>query len=104
MPDIEAIISQMDRTNLALDENETTFNQTADNRNVWRVWTNDPVWIRRLAKRGAHLVKWDVWGVGFDLDDGQVVIRNPLSEEERQRLSEQARSNFGLEPSASSDA
>lgn len=86
MTDIERIIAQLKRDNLALDENETTFTQTGDNRGVWRVFTNDLVWIRRLHAKGARLVRYDQWGVAFDLDDNQVRIFQPISDGQRQRM------------------
>lgn len=86
--DIERIISQLSRKNLPLDERETTITQTGDDRSVWRVFSNDDVWIRRLHAKGARIVKWDAWGVYFDMDDNQVRIFRPLTDEQRQRLAE----------------
>ncbi len=98
MSDIERIISHMNRDNLTLDENETTFTQTGDNRGVWRVFTNDLVWIRRLHARGARLVRYDQWGVAFDLDDNQVRIFQPLTDEQRQRMAASLRAETSEKP------
>lgn len=86
MSDIEQIIGQLSRENLPLDERETTFTQTADDRRVWRVFSNDDVWIRRLYRKGARIVKWDAWGVYFDMDDNQVRIFQPITDEQRQKM------------------
>lgn len=98
MTDIERIIAQLKRDNLTLDENETTFTQTGDNRGVWRVFTNDLVWIRRLHARGARLVRYDQWGVAFDLDDNQVRIFQPLTDEQRQRMAASLRAETSEKP------
>jgi len=90
MVDIEQIISRLNRENLPLDERETTFTQTGDDRSMWRVFSNDDVWIRRLYRKGARIAKWDVWGVYFDLDDNQVRIFQPLTEEQRQKMAANA--------------
>jgi len=98
MDDIERIISRMNRDSLALDENETTFTQTGDDRGVWHVFTNDLVWIRRLHQKGARLVRADEWGVAFDLDDNQVRLFQPLTEEQRQKMAETAMRNRAADP------
>lgn len=84
--DIEQIISRLKREGLPLDERETTITQTGDDRSVWRVFSSDDVWIRRLHAKGARIVKWDAWGVYFDLDDNQVRIFQPITAEQRQRM------------------
>ncbi len=86
MQDIEQIILGLDRDNLALDEIETTFVQTGDDRKTWRVWTNDLVWIRRLHAKGGRLVRWDAYGVAFDLDDNQIRVHQPISDAQRQKM------------------
>lgn len=92
--DIEQVISGLQTEGLAMDERETTFTQTGDDRGVWHVFTNDLVWIRRLHQKGARLVRADEWGVAFDLDDNQVRLFQPLTEEQRQKMAETAARNM----------
>lgn len=94
MNDIEQIISRMKRDGLTLDEIETTFVQTGDDRKTWRVYSNDPVWIRRLHAKGARIAKWDAWGAYFDMDDNQIRIFQPISDEQRQKMAETAARNM----------
>lgn len=83
---IEHIVQQLSKDRLALDERETTFTQTADNRHIWHVFSNDEVWIRRLMSKGAELLKYDEYGATFRLEGNQVRIFQPLTDEQRRRM------------------
>lgn len=92
--DAETIIAQFDRDRLTLDENETTLSTIGTERNLWRGWTNDPVWVRRWIKAGAQLVEYDKWGASFNLTSEQVRFFNPMSEEQREKMRALATKRF----------
>lgn len=96
MIDIEEVIKQIDVTNLPLDERETTFTITADDRGTWYCFSNDSVMIRRVFKKEAELVKYDKYGVAFKLEGSQVRVYDvvKISDEERERRSRAAKENF----------
>lgn len=81
---VDEILGQMDRRSLKLDEQETTFTQTADDRSVWRVFTNDPVWINRLVKKGATLIRIDEYGAAFALEENQIRVFQPITDAQRE--------------------
>lgn len=74
--------------NLSNEERETHISMTGDNRKEWIVFSDDPVWIRKLDKLATGI---DVGkGREYRLQANQVSLRNPrkLSEEQRQALAE----------------
>lgn len=78
------------RGNMAnADEIETAFYQNAANRKVWSVFTEDPVWVRKLEKAGAVLVKDNQnGGKTYTLRADQVLIRTgkrQVSDEQKAR-------------------
>lgn len=67
---------------LTNEERECHFNMTADNRNVWEVFTDDPIWITRLDKIATAYKETDnaKW---YRLGAGQVSVRKMLTDEQR---------------------
>ena len=61
----------------SLSEIETHLNITAEDRNTWFVFTDDPVMQRKFEKIGAKLVRTMRDGVGkeYTLRTDQVVLR-----------------------------
>jgi hypothetical protein len=80
---------------LSLEEREIHINQNASDRSVWSIYTDDPVWIKRLNKivdsssEDSGITREEV-GVGFryTLPVKYVTIRPPrrLSEEQKASL------------------
>ena len=60
----------------ALDEQETTFTIDATDRNLVRVYSNDPVFIARLERVGAKVHRACVdGGMFYDLRAEQLLLR-----------------------------
>lgn len=81
---------------LTLAESETHLNMTAADRTVWEVFTDDPVWQRRLESVGATLVRETVDGIGkfYTLRADQVHIRagkRKVSEAQKAQLADRLR-------------
>lgn len=73
-------------------ERETHLNLVADDRNVWHVYSDDPVMQRRLASIGAVVEKEDGTGIHYTLRADQVLLRKgkrkapPMTEERLRKL------------------
>jgi hypothetical protein len=67
-------------SNLSLEEKETHFNQTADDRSVWEVASNDPVWILKLERASATLIRQRGETKFFTIPASQVTIRRKSSD------------------------
>lgn len=78
----------MSPDNLALTEQETHLNMTADDRGTWYVFSDDPVMQRRLEKIGAVITKVMKDGVGkeYTLKASQVSLRKEMSAEKKAAL------------------
>lgn len=80
---------------LTLQEMETHFNMSADNRATWHVYSDDPVMMRRLESVGATFVRGDSFGgKHYTLRADQILIRKgkrALSEDTRVQLAERLR-------------
>lgn len=78
--------------NLTLEEQETHFNMTADDRGTWHVYSDDFVMQRRLEAAGATLVNTAADGIGkfYTMRADQITFRKgtQLSDDERTRRSE----------------
>jgi len=84
-------------SNLSLAEQETHLNMTADDRDTWHVYSDDPVMQRRLESVGAVLVRTTGDGNGkeYTLPANQLSLRKPpkpLSEERKAQLAMRMRS------------
>lgn len=83
-------------TEYNLAETETTFNQCADDRSKWRVYSADPVMIRKMESIGAVLLRQYDDGVGrlYEIRADQLTLKKgkrQLSPESRERLAERLR-------------
>lgn len=81
---------------LSNEERETHLNMTADNRNQWHVYSDDPIMQRRLESVGATLVRVAADGLGkeYTLPANQISFRNPpkpLSDARKAQLADQLR-------------
>lgn len=56
-------------------ERETIISQSADNRDAWHVFSDDPVTIRRLEKLGATRLVTRAGSAEFELRADQLLIR-----------------------------
>jgi hypothetical protein len=87
-------------SDLGLDERETHISQSADDRSVWEIYTDDPIWIERLRKLGIQedTTRKTAEGLGkyFILPDNQLTIRRKrvVSEEEKERKRQHASEVF----------
>ena len=86
---------------LTNEERETTLSLVADDRNLWHVFSDDPVMIGRLRRIGATEVEGrkGETGVHFTLDAGQVLLRKgkrTLSEASRIASAERLRAGKQL--------
>lgn len=85
-----------------LEERETHINQSADDRKVWEMATDDPVWIARMKKLGfvPSRIKGETYF--FVLPDNQLTIRRKkeVSDDKRRELSERARAMFSSRQNA----
>lgn len=73
---------------LTREETETHFNMTADDRSVWVVYTDDPVWQRRLEGMGFEPVSQERGGgKTYRLPARCVTVRKPYVMSEAQRES-----------------
>lgn len=81
---------------LALDEQETSISQAADNRNEWVIVSSDKVWQARLEKMGfkptqvRSVTRW------YHVPATCVIVRKqpnikPMSDERREQSREQLR-------------
>lgn len=82
--------------NLTLAEQETILTMTADDRDTWSVFSDDPVMQRRLESIGATLVKVGSNGVSkfYTLPANQITLRQPpkpMSEERKAQLGDRMR-------------
>jgi len=75
-------------------ERETHFNISADNRKVVEVYSDDPVWIAKLQKKG-HTGTEAGYGKVFILPIGCFTIRRLPTEKEIVMKKRQAHNNFG---------
>lgn len=82
-------------------ERETCISMTADNRDMWHVFSDDPVMQRRFEAIGATLTRERGTSKWYTLPANQVSLRNPskLTEEQRQELSRRARERFAAKES-----
>ncbi len=72
-------------------ERETHISQCADNRAMWEIYTDDPVWQARLQKLGIEPFKTIGEGMWCTVPAAQVAIRKAkrkLTEAESARLAE----------------
>lgn len=81
------------RGNMAEQEEiETAFYQNAANRKEWSVFTEDPVWVRKLEKIGAVLVRDNLnGGKTYTLRADQVLVRagkRQVSDEQKAKSAE----------------
>lgn len=81
---------------LTLAEQETALTMSADDRNTWNVFSDDPVWQRRFEAVGATLVKSSPDGVSkwYTLPVNQISLRQPrkeLSDERKAQLGDHMR-------------
>ena len=81
---------------LTNEERETTLSLVADNRNLWHVFSDDPVMVNRLKRIGAVEVEGrpGETGAHFTLDASQVLLRKgkrTLSEASRAASAERLR-------------
>lgn len=74
---------------LMLEEMETHFNVSADNRGIFHVHSDDPVWQKRLEGIGLEAIKVSADGTSKEylLPANQLKLRKPMSKEERARRS-----------------
>lgn len=83
----QAIVEPAEKR-LALDEQETTYTVEATDRNVVKVFSNDHVFQRRLAKLGIAPYRTDGYGMFYSvsLDDFSFGIRKKrvVTEEQKQ--------------------
>ena len=73
-------------TKLTSVEMETHINQTADNRNEWELFTDDPVMLKKMDRLGIVGIPVGE-GKCYTLDKSQVSIRKkrtPMSDEQRE--------------------
>lgn len=87
------------------EERETVYRQTADNRDVWHAWTNDPVMDRKLRRMGAVVEKEYTTPNGketvsrsYTLAGNQVSLRKPtkpLTDKEKKEKSYNLSKNLG---------
>ncbi len=82
--------------NLTQQEQETVLSMTADDRNTWHVYSDDPVMQRRLEGIGAKVVRVASDGIGkhYELPANQVTLRKPLkpmSDERKAQLGQRLR-------------
>lgn len=77
-------------------ERETYISMTADNRDTWHIFSDDPVMQRRFESIGATLTKERGGSKWYTLPANQISLRNPskLTEEQREELSRRARERF----------
>ena len=77
-------------------ERETHISMTADNRDEWQIFSDDPVMQRRFEAVGATLVKARGGAKFYTLPANQISLRNPskLTDEQREARAEQARLRF----------
>lgn len=93
-------------SDMTLEERETHISQTAAAREEgkgWDVYTDDPVWIRKLEAIGLKSYHQTAGGGKFfTLPENQITLRKArvVSAEEKKRLSEMARRNFGQKATA----
>ena len=76
-------------------ERETCISMTADNRDTWHIFSDDPVMQRRFESIGATLTKERGGSKWYTLPANQISLRNPpkpMSEERRAELAIQLRS------------
>jgi len=96
-------------SDLGLDEREIHISQSADDRSVFTIFCDDPVWIERLKKLGIQedpeRRTADGLGKYFILPANQLTIRKKriVSEEERERKREQASRIFQQHRSSASE-
>ena len=78
---------------LSNEERETHLNQSADNRKVWEMATDDPVWIGRMEKLGIAPDRTRGETHFYTIPDNQITVRRKreMSDERRAELSERGR-------------
>ena len=75
-------------------ERETCISMTADNRDEWQIFSDDPVMQRRFEAVGATLVKARGGAKFYTLPANQISLRNqpkPMSEERKAIQAERLR-------------
>lgn len=82
--------------NLTLAEQETAITMSADDRNTWQIFSDDPVKQKQFEAIGATLVRQSADGVSkwYTLPAGQISLRKPskpLSEERKAQLGDRMR-------------
>jgi len=73
-------------------ERETYFSMTADNRDEYQVFSDDPIMQRRIEAVGEKLVKANGTAKFYTLPANQISLRNPpkpMSEERKVKLAMQ---------------
>jgi len=78
-------------TDLTNEERETHFNQTADDRSIWELASNDPVWIARIERLGFAPTKTRGETRWYSVPDDFVHIRPKRQMSEAQRLATKER-------------
>jgi hypothetical protein len=81
--------------NLSNEERETHLNMVANNRGEWKVFSDDPVMIRKLDKMSTAIMVRD-GGKYYTLKKSQVTLRKEvvLTPEQRKAISERAKKNL----------
>ena len=93
-------------SDLTLEERETHLNQSAADRKVWEMATDDPVWIGRMEKLGIAPDRTRGTTHFYTIDDAWVSVRRPrqYSEEYRKTLAERLKSRTSQAGAETPDA
>ena len=72
------------------EERETHLNQSADNRKVWEMATDDPIWIARMKKLGIAPDRTRGETHFYTVPDNQITIRRKrqMTDEQRRTIAE----------------
>jgi uncharacterized protein len=73
---------------MGLEEKETHINQSADDRKMWEIFTDDRIRIKEYKQKGLEIKKQVGKGCVFILPDSQLTVRKKskkLSKEEHSR-------------------
>ena len=77
-------------SDLSNEERETHLNQSADNRKVWEMATDDPIWIARMEKLGIAPDRTRGETHFYTVPDNQITIRRKrqMTDEQRRTIAE----------------
>lgn len=80
-------------SDLSLEERETHLNQSAADRKVWEMATDDPVWIGRMEKLGIAPDRTRGATHFYTIPDNQITVRRKVvrSEESKRAAAERLR-------------